>query len=122
MRLGTCLWLERARSCDWSKFCKQTFGRHCISVLSVSGLFGELRCHLGECDFETPGLIEAVLKQFFDSRPAGYYKLGIHKLPERLREVNDENGQYLLPLAFRVFDKYAQIGKLEKSSETFATT
>ena len=52
-------------------------------------LFGELRCDLGERGSKTLDMFEAALQQFFESRPAGWYKRGIHKLPKRWREVID---------------------------------
>ena len=64
-------------------------------ALSEYWLFGELRRHLGSSDFKTHDVIEAALKQFFDSRPDGWYKHGIHKLPERWQQVIDNDGQYV---------------------------
>ena len=58
-------------------------------------LFGELQRHLEGRDFTNPGMIKAALKQFFDSRPDGWYKHGIHKLPERWQQVIDNDGQYV---------------------------
>ena len=66
-----------------------------VIVLSEYWLFGELRRHLGSSDFKTHDVIEAALKQFFDSRPDGWYKHGIHKLPERWQQVIDNDGQYV---------------------------
>ena len=57
-------------------------------------LFGDLQRHLEGRDFNTRGTVEAALKQYFDSRPAGFWKDGIHKLPERWRQVVDNNGAY----------------------------
>jgi len=57
--------------------------------------FRDLQRHLKGRDFTNPGIIEAALKQFFESRPDGWYKHGIHKLPGRWQRVIDNNGAYL---------------------------
>ena len=81
-------------------------------------LFGELRRDLGERGPTTPDMFEAAFQQFFESRPVGWYKHGIHKLPERWREVIDNYGHYLQTLSLLVLEKYVHIGKPKKSSET----
>ena len=85
-------------------------------------LFGELRRDLGERGPTTPGMFEAALQQLFESRPAGWYKHGIHKLPERWREVIDNYGHYLQTLSLLVLEKNVHIEKSKKSSETYAPT
>ena len=66
-----------------------------VIVLSEYWLFGELQRHLEGRDSTNPGMSKAALKQFFDSRPDGWYKHGIHKLPKQRRQVTNHNGTYL---------------------------
>ena len=57
-------------------------------------LFGDPTRALEGRAFNNRGMIEAALKQYFFSRPDGFYKDGIHKLPERWRHVVDNDGAY----------------------------
>lgn len=36
------------------------------------------------------------VENFFQSKPAAFYKGGIHKLPERLEKVTDNSGEYVI--------------------------
>lgn len=57
-------------------------------------LFSDLTHALRERTFTTRGSLEAAIKQYFDSRPAGFYKEGIHKFTERWRYIVDHDGSY----------------------------
>ncbi|PIC11492.1 hypothetical protein B9Z55_029054 [Caenorhabditis nigoni] len=57
-------------------------------------LFGDMTRAFEGRSFNSRGAVEAALKQYFASRPAGFYRNGIHKLRERWRHVVDNDGQY----------------------------
>ncbi|PIC39523.1 hypothetical protein B9Z55_011179 [Caenorhabditis nigoni] len=48
-------------------------------------LFGDMTRAFEGRSFNSRGAVEAALKQYFASRPAGFYRNGIHKLRERWR-------------------------------------
>ncbi|CAO4377214.1 unnamed protein product [Caenorhabditis nigoni] len=57
-------------------------------------LFGDMTRAFEGRSLNSRGAVEAALKQYFASRPAGFYRNGIHKLRERWRHVVDNDGQY----------------------------
>ncbi|CAO4386748.1 unnamed protein product [Caenorhabditis nigoni] len=57
-------------------------------------LFGDMTRAFEGRSFNSRGAVEAALKQYFASRPAGFYRNGIYKLRERWRHVVDNDGQY----------------------------
>ncbi|CAO4381712.1 unnamed protein product [Caenorhabditis nigoni] len=57
-------------------------------------LFGDMTRAFKGRSFNSRGAVEAALKQYFASRPAGFYRNGIHKLRKRWRHVVDNDGQY----------------------------
>ncbi|PIC15027.1 hypothetical protein B9Z55_027134 [Caenorhabditis nigoni] len=57
-------------------------------------LFADMQRHLEGNDFKNVDEIKTELKRYFDSRPAGFWKDGIHKLPERWQHVVDHDGAY----------------------------
>ncbi|PIC44396.1 hypothetical protein B9Z55_004772 [Caenorhabditis nigoni] len=55
-------------------------------------LFGDMTRAFEGRSFNSRGAVGAALKQYFASRPAGFYRNGIHKLRERWRHVVDNDG------------------------------
>ncbi|PIC12867.1 hypothetical protein B9Z55_028109 [Caenorhabditis nigoni] len=52
-------------------------------------LFGDMSRAFEGRSFNSRGAVEAALKQYFASRPAGFYRNGIHKLRERWRHFEN---------------------------------
>ena len=87
------------------KLVKQELGKYGWTILphppyspdiaqSDYRLFSDLTHALRERSFTTRGSLEAALKQYFAARPAGFYRQGIHKLPQRWQYIVDNDGAY----------------------------
>lgn len=59
-------------------------------------LFRALDNHLRGKSFSEENALKMEISQFFASKPASFYKQGIHALPERWRKIVEHDGTYIV--------------------------
>ena len=58
-------------------------------------LFRKLQSYLVGADFRTRAETIEAVKEYFETRPKGFYKEGIYKLPQRWKAIIESKGEYL---------------------------
>ena len=59
-------------------------------------LFRAMQHHLDGKSYDDRQALETDIHEFFESKPARFYRDGIHALPMRWRQIVDSDGSYII--------------------------